>query len=375
LTRANGGRKVRVGLVGCGLVAQVMHLPYLRELSDRYEIGALCDLSDDVRRACSERYGVGRTTNDWVELLDADLDALFVLTSGSHAPVAVAAAEAGLHVFVEKPMCFSAAEGAEMIAAARRADVRLMVGYMKRYDPAYERLCEERPFDDVRLIRVTTLESPLAPYVEHYPLVASGAVDGDVLAALKADDAERIRTAVGDDPVAARAYRAVLLDSLVHELNALRGVLGEPDRLEFADLRETGVSLELTFGDAHCTLSWVDLPGIARYDQEFAFYAPNRRLTLSFPSPFLRSAPTLLTIEGGEVGTPRSWRTVETAGYDEAFKRELVEFHRCIVEGDEPRTSGIDGLRDVALCQAVVRSHLEHRLIESPTAGTVGSPA
>jgi predicted dehydrogenase len=46
-----------------------------------------------------------------------------VLTSGNHAPIAVAAAQAGLHVFTEKPMCFSAAEGREMVAAAEQAGV------------------------------------------------------------------------------------------------------------------------------------------------------------------------------------------------------------------------------------------------------------
>ena len=72
-------------------------------------------------------------------MLRQPLDAVLVLTSGSHAPIAVAAAQAGLHVLVEKPMCFSAAEGAGMVAAAEQAGVTLMVAYPKRYDPAYAR--------------------------------------------------------------------------------------------------------------------------------------------------------------------------------------------------------------------------------------------
>ena len=55
----------------------------------------------------------------------------------------MAAAQAGLHVFVEKPMCFSAAEGRAMVAAAEQAGVTLMVGYPKRYDPAFARFAEE----------------------------------------------------------------------------------------------------------------------------------------------------------------------------------------------------------------------------------------
>lgn len=361
--------RLRVGVVGCGLVAQVMHLPYLAELDDRFEISVLCDLSEDVAAACARRYGVDRTVTRWEDVIGDEVDAVFVLTSGSHAPVAIAAASAGLHVFVEKPMCFSVDEGLRMIEAARLSDVRLMVGYMKRYDPAYERLDEElHGFDDLRLVRVTTLESPLEPYVAHYPLVAPSAIESDVLAGLQADTDERIRAAIGDaGPRATHLYRAVLLDSLVHELNALRGLLGEPDRLEHVSVSEHGVSLVLSFGAAQCVLSWVDLPGIARYDQEFAFFAPDRRATLRFPSPFLRSEPTLLELAGGEPGTSRSWETIETVSYEEAFKRELVEFHAAIVEGREPRTSGDDGLRDVALSQAIVRAYAEGRAIERPS--------
>jgi hypothetical protein len=61
---------------------------------------------------------------------------------------------------------------------------------------------------------------------------------------------------------------------MVHEFNAIRGVLGEADSLDFADIRETGLTAVLRFGAAECIIGWVDLPGIARYQMELAFYAP-----------------------------------------------------------------------------------------------------
>src|SRR5690348_17819525 len=130
-------RRLRVGVVGCGLIAQVMHLHYLRELDDRFEIAALCDLSDELRAACARAFDVPEQFSSWQELLERPLDAVLVLTSGSHAPIAMAAAKAGIHALVEKPMCFSVAEGSAMIAAAEAAGTVLMVGYNKRYDPAY----------------------------------------------------------------------------------------------------------------------------------------------------------------------------------------------------------------------------------------------
>ena len=150
---ASGGRErsgsqadrgpLRIGVIGCGLIAQVMHLPYLHELSERYSIEAICDLSPTVLAAVGERYAVPTRVTRWQELLETPLDAVLIATPGSHALPAIAAARKGLHVFVEKPMCFSPAEGRAMIAAAREAGVTLMVGNMKRYDPAVGRLAAE----------------------------------------------------------------------------------------------------------------------------------------------------------------------------------------------------------------------------------------
>jgi predicted dehydrogenase len=361
--------RLRVGVIGCGLVAQVMHLHYLRELADRFEIAAVCDLSDEVRAACAREYGVPEQFATWQELVAHPLDAVLVLTSGSHAPIAIAAARAGMHVLVEKPMCFSVAEGQAMVDAADAGGVTLMVAYNKRYDPAYLRLLEEsRTLRDLRLIRITTLESPLEPYVQHYNLRKGGPLPADTAQSLNQDTQARIAAAVPDaDPLSRWGYQMVLLDTLVHELNAMRGVMGEPDRLEFADIRETGLTAIFKYGSAQCILAWVDLPGIARYSMEFAFYAPERRLTLSFPSPFLRSVPTLLVSEDGEAKSPRSSRTEEITSFRESFKEELIHFHECITTGRQPVTSGADSLHDMALCESVVAVHRSRTARDHPS--------
>ncbi|MFL5825192.1 MAG: Gfo/Idh/MocA family protein [Thermoleophilaceae bacterium] len=361
----------RVGVIGCGLIAQVMHLPYLAELRDRFEISALCDVSEEVLHGCAERYGVGRTFTRWEDLIEEPLDAVMVLTAGNHAPMAIAAARRGLHVFAEKPMAISASEGAAMLSAAEDAGVRLMVGTMKRYDPAYERFVELAPeVDDLRLVRVTTLESPLEPYVAHYPMVKPTSPPPPALIEQwNAEEAPIVDTVVGADASEddRYCYRNILLDNLIHEFNMLRGLLGEPSAVTYASLAPQCVAVNMRFGDAECHLSWVDLPGIARYSQEIALYGPDRRLALTLPSPFLRSAPSVLTAEGGEPGTAHGWERKEVLSYDEAFKRELVEFHDAIADGREARTSGVDGLRDLMLCEAIARVHRTGEPVNDPT--------
>ncbi len=356
--------RARVGVVGCGLIAQVMHLPYLMELPDRFEIAAVCDLRDEVAAGCAGRFRVPRVCSRWEELLDEPLDAVVVATSGDHAPIAIEAAHSGKHVFVEKPMALSSADGERMVEAARQAGVRLMVGTMKRYDPAYERLAHLLPaVSDLRLITVTTLESPFAPYVAHYPLIGMDLAAAAPPAGIGDKERPTLDAALGEVDDATRwCYRWIMLDNLVHELNMLGGLLGAPDEIRFARLSPRSVSIDMRFGEAECHLSWVDLPGIARYRQELCFYAPAERLTLELPSPFLRSMPSRLFIEEGEIDGAASWQREEVVSYEEAFKRELVEFSECIRTGREPRTSGEDGVRDMQVAEAVARAHASGRL-------------
>ncbi len=363
------GRPLRVGVVGAGIIAQVMHLHYLRELAGLYEVAAVCDLSGDNARACADRYGIPVACTDWRDLIAEPLDAVLILTSGSHAPIAIAAAQAGRHVLTEKPMCFSVAEGQAMVAAAEQAGVTLMVGYPKRYDPAFASFADAAgDIRDARLLRVTTLESPPRPYIGHYQLLPPAVLAGDELGRLRADSAERVSAALGAaSELERRVYHDVLLDTLVHEINTVRGLLGEPDTLDYVDLSEQAVTVLLRFGALRAAIHWIDLPGIARYQMEFALYGPDRRVTLAFPSPFLRNEPCTLTVEGGDPGTARSWRSEETVGYESGFRRELEAFHACVRSGTLPVTSGRDGLADIALCQAIIECHRTGRPVTAPT--------
>src|SRR5262252_10276713 len=216
-------RRLRVGLVGTGLIAQVMHLHYLTELAEEFEIAAVADIAPGSAQACADRYGIPAAFTGWQEMLRHPLDAVLVLTSGSHAPIAVAAARAGLHVFTEKPMCFSVAEGREMVAAAEQAEVILMVGYPKRYDPAFSRFQQEAAqLGGARLMRVTTFESPIAAYVEHYPLLPREPLPADVLQRFRNNNDEQVRSAIGEaSSLKQTVYETVLLDTLMHELNAI----------------------------------------------------------------------------------------------------------------------------------------------------------
>ena len=353
-----GSRRLKIGLIGCGVIAQVMHLHFLAELSDLYEIAAICDVSADLAAACAARYHVPVHVTTWQTLLDLPLDAIMVLTPGSHASIAIAAAEAGKHVFIEKPLAFSVAEAEAVIAAETRNGVTMMLGYNKRYDPALKALqASLAQMETLRLVRVTTFESPFEPYIAHLPMLRGTPPAPEILASLQEDTAARLEHAVGGDAESRRLYHTILLDSMVHELNALRALLGEPDRVDHADLGRHGATVVLRFGEQRAVLTWIDLPGIARYGMEFAFFAPDRRLILSFPSPYLRNAAAELVEESGIPGTTESQACRRLLSHEASFKTELVHFHDCVTRGTRPQTPVTDGLGDIRLCAAILESH------------------
>src|SRR6476646_4329951 len=152
--------RLKIGIIGCGAIAQIQHLPHLRELDDEFEIGGLADLSARLLDVVGDEYGVPRERRflDYHDLVSSDIDGVIVCPSSSHAAPTIAAAQAGKHVLVEKPMCTTVAEAEAMVAAADRAGTILMVAYMKRHEPAYQfAQARVREMSDVRFIQINHL--------------------------------------------------------------------------------------------------------------------------------------------------------------------------------------------------------------------------
>src|SRR6516164_5910258 len=142
--RNSNGKKVRVGIIGCGEAAQILHWPSLYQLADLYEVTALCDVSPFVLETLGSLWNIDILTGDYRELVArSDVDAVLVTNPNAfHAEVTLAALAAGKHVLVEKPMCITRREAEEIIAAQRNSNGVVQVGYMRRYAPAFLDACQ-----------------------------------------------------------------------------------------------------------------------------------------------------------------------------------------------------------------------------------------
>ena len=120
--------KVKVGIVGCGVVATAYYLPYLMRM-DTVELTAVCDLYKTRTEACMRLFGAKEQYLDYYEMLEkADLDAVFILTApGTHVDFTKAAVAEGKHVLIQKPLATDMAEARAIADAIRKAGVKAIV--------------------------------------------------------------------------------------------------------------------------------------------------------------------------------------------------------------------------------------------------------
>jgi predicted dehydrogenase len=127
-------RKIRLGVVGAGRIAQVAHLPAIAKAANT-ELVAISDPSPVLANGVAARYDVEPFT-DTDRLLGLDLDAVVIATPDRfHHPLGIAALEAGKHVLMEKPLASTSAEARELADVANARGLKLQTGSMRRHDP------------------------------------------------------------------------------------------------------------------------------------------------------------------------------------------------------------------------------------------------
>jgi len=359
---------MRVGVIGCGLVAQVMHVPYLAEIPE-VDLYAFADPARGKAEELAARYGVSNVYADHDRLLDeagAELDAVVVLTpSHTHADAAVEALGRGLDTLVEKPLAVTDEDAERMVEADRASDATAMVAYMKRYDPAYE-LAREA-IDDLAGIDLVTaydVDPDHARIVtEVYDLVEGSPPDAVVeeSAAKRRADIER---AIGtDDETLVGAYD-FQLEHVCHDVNVLRGLFGAVECIDHVNVFADGryATAHLTYeGGVQCVLETGDSDR-KWFEESVRVDAPDGMVELDFSNPFIRNTPTELRIRQG---TEELTETVRTPSYEEPFKRELEHFLRCAREGRTVRTTFAEAREDLRVITDLFRTYRD----SAPEAG------
>lgn len=330
--------KVCVGLIGCGAMGKSLATQLVTV--EQAKLVGVYDVVEEAARNLGDEFGVSAVTDLEALLARDDVDAVLVATPGfTHADLTVAAAQAGKHVFCEKPMALTLEDCDRMIMACRENGVNLMVGQVLRYYPVHSRIQQIIASGELgRLLCITC-----------YRL-------GGGYGSVWAKDWRKSRSLSG----------GMLMEVNVHELDFLRFVGGEvaavsamggnylhPD-YDFPDC----VLVTLQFQSGAVGLlhaSQVSLAG------GYGGRADCEKGSLLFPSFGGKNANLVVRAADGERVIPNE----ELQG-ENPVRRELREFVESIVEQRPPAITGEDGRAAVELALAAYRAMETGSVIKLP---------
>ena len=148
---------MKVGVIGCGMIAKKAHMPAYKSL-ENVELIAVSDNNEQRAQSCAKEFGVKKYFSDYRELLKEDLDLVSICTPNfTHAQITKEAAQAGVHVLVEKPMATSLKEADEMLTACKENNVKLCVLHNLRFTPCL--IDAKRRIDNGRIGRIISIQA------------------------------------------------------------------------------------------------------------------------------------------------------------------------------------------------------------------------
>ena len=344
--------RIKIGVLGCGAIAQIQHMPNLAELQEEFEVTVVCDISAATAEYVAKKFRVPRFVTDYRELLDSDVDAVLHCASGPKREAAVAIFDAGKHLFIEKPMCLSLQEADAIIAAQKRSGKVGQVGYMKMYDPAFEYAKREvDEMDNIQFVQVNHLHPDNSLHIRQFRVQRFDDVPEALLEAQRATSSAARLEAIGDVPPHVERAFGILAGSMIHDLYGMREMLGLPKKVVSTEIWRDGRAVTFTLEypkGFRCVGTWVDLARVWDFYETLEIYGDDKRVIVSYPSGFTRGILSTVTIQGvDELGT--TFRKEPAIDWESAFVRELRHFHQCIIEGIPSRTSVESARDDVAL--------------------------
>jgi len=346
--------KIKLGFIGCGFMGQCVHLPSFKR-AENAEIVAISDLRTKLAKAVADRWKIEKIYASHIEMVeDKEIDAIVQITNKFvHAPVAIDALKAGKHVFTEKPIATKAEDAQEMVKAAEKSDLKLMVGYMKRYDTGV--LKAKKAFEE-------------CAKNENVTYARSHLFGGDWICG---ETAEKMIETEETYPEIEPRFPDFLpkdfvkvMDNLleqVHDINLPRYFLGDPLAIESFNLWPGGFVSLLDYGDYPLTLEMGSISADF-WEEQFMIYFEDGWIDLRPPPPLLRNVPATVNIyRAGKIQRDE----LPHGTWSWSFERQARHFVDCIVEDKEPISSGFDSYKDIVIIESMLKSAVDGRRVET----------
>ena len=315
-------RKLKVAAIGVGSLGRHHSRNYAEFATEgRVEFVGVCDTDPTTCERVSAEHKCAAFA-DWSELFDK-VDAVSIATpTETHAEIACAFLEKGIHTLVEKPIAITLQEADRMIAAADASGAKLMIGQLERYNPAMVAL---RPH----------VESPLYFEIHRVSPFPNRSLDVDVVLDVMIHDLDAVQWMVGTD-VKVSDIRAVGIPVISDKVDAANA------RIEF----ENGTV-------ANITASRIGTEKI----RKTRFYQRNAYVVLDYATKFAS-----LTSLNPNASHPLEGISIRRLEIDdvEPLRAEISAFLNSIEKGTPPPITGQDGRRALALAVGVIDRIVEH---------------
>jgi predicted dehydrogenase len=371
-------RTVGVGMVGYAFMGRAHSLAWHAvtrafDVPVRPRLAAICGRDEAAAQRAADRLGWASAETDWRALIERDdVDLIDICAPGDmHAPIAIAALQAGKHVLCEKPLANTLAEAQAMAAAADAAypgGARAMVGFNYRRVPALalaRKLVEQGRIGTLRHVRAVYLQDwlvdPEAPMTWRMQAerAGSGALGDlgahivDLARYLTADEITDVSalaaTFVGERPYADRSGTGSVTvdDAVVFVAKLAAGALASFEATRSAAGHKNGLRIELNGSAGSLAFDLERLNELEFLDVE--------------ESPGLGGFRRILVTEPDHPYLAGWWPPGHILGWEHTFTHQAADLLTAIAEGGQPRPSFADGLAVQRVLDAVARSAAANR--------------
>jgi predicted dehydrogenase len=358
-------RKVRLGFIGCGWMGQRVHLRNFLKI-DSCEVVAICDQRKELCDGVAKRFHIPKAYYSHKELIEKEeLDAVAAIAMPQlHEPSAIDCLNAGLHVYTEKPIATCSARAAEMVKAAKKNNVKLMVANMKRYDPGVnlakeiiEGLDRSKELGKRTYARVHYFCGDwICGFSE--PMVERNEPSYDYWAGLP-------KSIENIEPKHIKNFTSFQAQ-FCHATNLIRYLWGDPSEVTYANLYDfdndsySGHTL-LKIGDIQCALESGRVKAHF-WDEEYKIYFERGWVEIKAPPPLLQQQPAKIEVYKCTDNKTSYEHPISPWGW--SFEEEARYFIDCVLKDKEPRTPGYDCYKDIYLCERIYMAYRQKKPIK-----------
>ncbi len=331
-------KQLNIGIIGAGRIGKV-HMQSITYNVPTAKVLGITDVFKDGLQELADKYGIEKVYEDYKEMLaDKDIDAVLVCSStDTHADISIEAAQAGKHVFCEKPVDLTPEKVQAVIDAVAKAGVKLQVGFNRRFDHNFAHvrsLINEGKVGDLELIKITSRD-PAPPPAEY------AAVSGGMFLDMTIHDFDMARFLAGSDVTEVYANATCLVDPAIGEAG---------------DVDTAIINLKFANG----ALGVIDNSRRAAYgyDQRIEVFGSLGAAMAS------NDTPTNVTVMNSDGVTTDKPLYFFLERYMQSFRDEMIQFVDAVLNDKATPTTGKDGLDSILVALAAKKSVKEGRPVK-----------